>query len=129
MAFPVDTVPRDELAATAVAHIAAEREAVMIFVGLPRHLNGEEGASAVDARVFAQELVELVSIPVRFVDERLTTTSAARAMSSAGKSAKDQRASIDAAAATVLLESALDIDRLGNLGKVTLDVPRKENHD
>ena len=129
MAFPVDTVARDEAAATTIARIAAERDATMIFVGLPRHLSGKEGESAADARVFAQELVELVSIPVRFVDERLTTTSAARAMSSAGRSAKDQRASIDAAAATVLLESALDIDRLGNLGKVTLDVPRKENHD
>jgi len=129
MAFPVDTVARDADAAVTIARIATERDATMIFVGLPRHLSGKEGESAADARVFAQELVELVSIPVRFVDERLTTTSAARAMSSAGRSAKDQRASIDAAAATVLLESALDIDRLGNLGKVTLDVPRKENDD
>ena len=129
MAFPVDTVPRDDHAATAIARIAAERDAAMIFVGLPRHLSGEEGPSAADSRVFAQELVELVSVPVRLLDERLTTTSAARAMSSAGRSVKDQRASIDAAAATVLLESALDIDRLGNLGTVTFDVPRKENHD
>lgn len=129
MAFPIATVARGPRAAHELVAMVAEREAQWVFVGLPKHLSGAEGASASDARAFAQELAELVDIPVRLVDERLTTTSAARAMSSAGKSAKDQRASIDAAAAAVLLESALDIDRSGNLGTVTIGVPRKEKHD
>lgn len=129
LAFPVATVTRSQTAATEVAAIALERAATMVFVGLPRHMDGSEGASARDARGFAQELAELVEAPVRLVDERLTTSSAARAMTSAGKSARQQRASIDSAAATVILEAALDIDRLGNLGKVTSEVPREENHD
>lgn len=129
MAFPVDTVRRSETAPADVLAIALEREAICIFVGLPKHMDGREGDSAADARAFAQELAELTDIPVRLVDERLTTTSAARAMSSAGKSAKDQRSTIDAAAAAVLLENALDIDRNGNLGTVTVGVPRKEKHD
>lgn len=129
MAFPVETVARGADAASHVVDIARERNAKWLFVGLPRHLSGAEGASAADARAFARELAELTEVPVRLVDERLTTTSAARAMSSAGKSAKDQRASIDAAAAAVLLESALDIDRRGNLGTVTVEVPREEKHD
>lgn len=129
MAFPVGTVRRSESAAQEVLAIARDREAQWIFVGLPRHLDGREGASAADARAFAAELAELGDIPVRLVDERLTTTSAARAMSSAGKSARDQRSTIDAAAAAVLLENALDIDRNGNLGTVTVGVPRKEKHD
>jgi putative Holliday junction resolvase len=129
MAFPVGAVIRRDGAAADVIEIARERDAKWIVVGLPRHLNGDEGASAADARAFARELAELTDVPVRLVDERLTTTSAARAMSSAGKSAKDQRASIDAAAAAVLLESALDIDRRGNLGTVTVEVPREEKHD
>jgi putative Holliday junction resolvase len=129
MAFPVGAVERGPRALSEVLGIIAERDARWIFVGLPLHLNGSEGASALDARNFAAELAELTDTPVRLVDERLTTTSAARAMSSAGKSAKDQRASIDAAAAAVLLESALDIDRQGNLGTVTVGVPRKEKHD
>lgn len=129
MAFPVATVNRGEDAAAEVAAIAHERGAVMVFVGLPKNMDGTEGASAHDARSFARELAELVDAPVRLVDERLTTTSAARAMTSAGKSARQQRASIDSAAATVILEAALDIDRLGNLGRVTSEVPREENHD
>src|SRR5690554_5878360 len=129
MAFPVGTVRRSESAAQEVLAIARDREAQWIFVGLPRHLDGREGPSAADARAFAAELAELGDIPVRLVDERLTTTSAARAMSSVGKSARDQRSTIDAAAAAVLLENALDIDRNGNLGTVTVGVPRKEKHD
>lgn len=129
MAFPVGTVRRSESAAQEVLAIARDREAQWIFVGLPRHLDGREGPSAADARAFAAELAELGDIPVRLVDERLTTASAARAMSSVGKSARDQRSTIDAAAAAVLLESALDIDRNGNLGTVTVGVPRKEKHD
>jgi putative Holliday junction resolvase len=129
MAFPVGTVARGANAVAEIVSIVAERDAKWVFVGLPRHLSGAEGASATDARAFARELAELTHVPVRLVDERHTTTSAARAMSSAGKSAKDQRASIDAAAAAVLLESALDIDRRGNLGTVTVEVPREEKHD
>lgn len=129
MAFPIATVARSAHAVAELVEIVRDRDARWVFVGLPRHLSGAEGASAEDARAFAQDLAELVDIPVRLVDERLTTTSAARALSSAGKSAKDQRGAIDAAAATVLLESALDIDRQGNLGTVTVEVPRKEKHD
>lgn len=129
MAFPCDTVARDDRAVEKVADIARERAAVMVFVGLPRHMGGGEGESAKDARSFAESLAELIDVPVRLVDERLSTASASRAMTSAGKSAKRQRNSIDAAAAAVILESALDIDRNGNLGTVTVEVPRKEKHD
>ncbi len=126
MAFPVTAVARTPQAAREVLAIAQERGAIALFVGLPRHLSGAEGASAADARAFAQELAELSEIPVRLVDERLTTTQASRAMSHAGKSTREQRARIDAAAATVLLENAMDIDRRGNLDTVTIGVFREE---
>jgi len=129
MAFPVDTVARSESAPREVVALATERDAIRIFVGLPRHMNGTEGASAADARAFAAALAELTTIPVRLVDERLTTTQAARAMTAAGRSARAQRSRIDAAAATVLLENALDIDRSGNLDTVTIGVLPKETHD
>src|SRR5450830_1630900 len=53
MAFPVATVARDAAAVATIAALAAERAAIEIFVGLPLHLSGEEGPSAVDARSFA----------------------------------------------------------------------------
>lgn len=129
MAFPVATVQRSGAAVAEVAAHAAERDAVEIFVGLPMHLSGAEGPSAADARAFAAELAERAGIPVRLVDERLSTASASRAMREAGRSAKAQRQSIDQAAAVVILDTALDAARRGNLGTVATKVALEEKHD
>lgn len=125
MAFPVETVARGGDDAATVAAIASERGAVRVFVGLPRTLKGGEGASAQDARDFADRLAELTEASVRLIDERFSTATAAQAMRSAGRSARRQRHVIDQAAAVVILENALDVDRNGNLDAVTIEVPRK----
>jgi len=129
MAFPVATVTRDEAAVATIAALAAERAAIEIFVGLPLHLSGAEGPSAADARAFASQVEERTGIPVRLVDERMSTVSASRNMREAGRSAKSQRSSIDQAAAVVILDTALDAARRGNLGTVAMKVAREENHD
>ncbi len=129
MAFPVETVPRNDAAPARIAAIAHERGAVEIYVGLPRHLSGAEGASAADARVFAALVAERLDTPVRLVDERLSTATASRAMREAGRSAKSQRPTIDQAAAVVILETVLDAAKRGNLGTVATTVAREENHD
>jgi putative holliday junction resolvase len=129
MAFPVETVATGEGDAARVAAIALERGAISIFVGMPRTLAGRDGASAEMAEGFARKVAELTSADVRLIDERFSTTTASRALTGAGKSAKKQRQIIDQAAAVVILESALDIDRQGNLGKVTRSIPREGNDD
>lgn len=122
MAFPVGTVQRTPTAAAEVAALVAERASVFIFVGLPRKLSGEEGSSAADARAFAAELAELTPVSVRLVDERFSTATASAAMRSAGRNAKKQRQVIDQAAAVVILETALDTEKNGNLARVTSEV-------
>ena len=129
MAFPVETVPTGAGDAERVAAIAQDRQAVTVFVGLPRTLKGEEGASAAMAEAFARKIAELTTADVRLVDERFSTSTASRALTGAGKSARNQRQIIDQAAAVVILETALDIDRNGNLGTVTRRIPREGNDD
>jgi len=129
MAFPVETVPTGDGDADRVAAIASDRQAVTIFVGLPRTLKGQEGASATMAEVFARRVAELTTADVRLVDERFSTSTASRALAGAGKSARNQRQIIDQAAAVVILETALDIDRNGNLGTVTWRIPREGTDD
>lgn len=129
MAFPVETVATGDGDAERVAAIASDRAAVAIFVGLPRTLKGTEGASAELAEGFARRVAELTTADVRLIDERFSTTSASRALAGAGKSAKKQRQIIDQAAAVVILETALEVDRRGNLGTVTKWIPRKGNDD
>lgn len=129
MAFPVATVTRDADAVANIAALAGDRAAVEIFVGLPLYLSGGEGPSAVDARAFAAAIAERTGIPVRLVDERMSTVSASRNMREAGRSAKNQRSKIDQAAAVVILDTALDAARRGNLDTVAMKVAREENHD
>lgn len=129
MAFPAGTIQRDADAVAQVAAVIADRGATQVFVGLPKTLAGGESASAVDARTFAQELAERTAAVVRLVDERFSTSTAVVAMRAAGRTAKQQRAVIDQAAAVVILEGALDVDRHGNLSKVTVEVKRKGSHD
>jgi putative holliday junction resolvase len=59
--------------ADAVAALVREREVERIVVGLPVHLSGEEGSQAALARAFAEELGEVVDVPVDTYDERLTS--------------------------------------------------------
>jgi putative pre-16S rRNA nuclease len=104
---PGQPVELDELAA-----LAASADAIEVIVGLPTSLSGREGAAAVSARSFATGLaVRLAPIPVRLVDERFTTTQAHDALRRGGKDSRARRGVVDAAAAAVLLQAALDTER------------------
>src|SRR3954447_3236625 len=115
LATPVTVLRRDARADRDVAEVAAlviERGPVEVVVGLPRSLRNAEGAAAASARAYAVRLAAAVApVPVRMVDERLTTVEAARSLRAAGHDAKSARGVVDAAAAVVLLQSALDTER------------------
>ena len=110
LASPVETVPAPGHAR--VAELVAEREAVLVLVGLPTSLSGRsESASAEMARTWAEAFTALVAVPVQLVDERLTTVSAHAALRASGRSAKQSRAVIDQAAAVALLQGWLETAR------------------
>ncbi|HEU4489268.1 MAG TPA: Holliday junction resolvase RuvX [Jiangellales bacterium] len=114
LATPVETVRRGHGDLDRIAEVAADRGAVEVVVGLPRSLSGSEGAAAGAARQFATALARRLSeIPVRLVDERLSTVTATRGMRAAGVSARRGRAAVDQAAAVVILQDALDTERAG----------------
>jgi putative Holliday junction resolvase len=72
-------------------------------------MDGGEGASSIKVRKFTKELRErLPDIPVVFVDETLTTSSAAEKLRAAGKKAKNQKGIIDQAAAVEILNVWMD---------------------
>ncbi len=79
-----------------------------IVVGLPVHLSGHEGESAVAARRFGQWLAELTGLPVSFFDERFTSVEAESALLSAGLTNKRRKARRDRVAAQILLQSYLE---------------------
>lgn len=85
---------------------------VEVVVGLPISLSGAETGAARQVRDYSVTLaVSVAPVPVRLVDERLTTVSAAHELRRSGVRGRKQRAVIDQVAATHLLQSALDAER------------------
>lgn len=115
LASPVTVLRRDRRGGgdlDALAALVAEREAVEVVVGLPRSLSDREGAAAEAARAYAAAVARKVApVPVRLVDERLTTVEATRGLRAAGRTTRAARPVVDAAAAVVLLQAALDTER------------------
>jgi putative Holliday junction resolvase len=112
LASPVVTLtrdPRTDRDLEQLAEIVRDRNAVEVVIGLPRQLSGREGASVQMARQYADALADRIApVPIRLVDERLTTVSAGRSLRASGVRGKASRAVIDQAAAVALLQSALE---------------------
>ena len=114
LAVPVETVARDlagDSHVAALVRIIDEVEAFEVLVGHPLSLRGGDTASTDDAVAVARAIAAASAVPVRLVDERLTTVTAARQLRDVGKKASRSRDRIDQLAAVVLLQHALDGER------------------
>lgn len=129
LATPVETVQRDlESGADLglIAEAVLERGVVEVVVGLPRSLSGREGPAAASAREYAVALaVRIAPIPVRLIDERLTTIDAHRQLRESGVAGRAQRAVVDQAAAVLILQAALDAERSSGMSAGELVLRRK----
>jgi putative holliday junction resolvase len=96
-----------------IAALVAEQEADEMVVGLPLDLAGEEGAWAAEVRAFGDELARRTGLPVHWMDERLSSVRAERAIRSLGlkKGERERKGRIDAAAAALILEGWLALGR------------------
>ena len=111
LATPVETVRRGGGDLRRLGRLVAEVSAVEVVVGLPRSMSGADGRAATKARAFAARLARRVApVPVRLVDERLTTVSA-EAMLRGQRKGAQRRAVVDQVAAVVILQQALDTER------------------
>ena len=95
----------------AIAQLVREHDATAIVIGEPIALDGSRGARASHAAAFAEAVRAVVEVPVVLHDERLSTVEAARGLREAGMDTKRQRGVIDEAAARVILQSWLDVER------------------
>ena len=127
LSSPLDAVMRLEEDIDTVQQIlklVIANEIQEIFVGDPISLSGQQTSSTTDARDLAALLQSLTTVPVRLIDERLTTVSAARNLRESGKDSKSSKAIIDSASAVVILESALQTERVSgrSAGKAVGDL-------
>jgi putative Holliday junction resolvase len=111
LATPVATLARRGSDLAELAALVVESSAVEVVVGLPVGLSGREGPAAQAVRAYALELAATVApVPVRLVDERLSTVGATRGLRAAGIDARRGRGIVDQAAAVIILQAALDYE-------------------
>ena len=110
LASPVEVVNEHnrERLLERVAQLAKDRRAEQIVVGLPRNMDGSEGESAQNARAFG---AEKTGLPIDFSDERGTTITAHGFLNETNTRGKRRKATVDAVAATIILQDYLDYRR------------------
>ena len=112
LATPVETLRRGRGDVTRLADLVTERDAIEVVVGLPTSLSGRAGPAAEAAERYAAALAARIGVPVRLVDERFSTTAAQRGLHASGVDTRTGRSVIDQAAAVIILQGALDAERV-----------------
>ncbi len=87
--------------------LAAEKGVGEIVVGLPKNMDGSEGSRAELCRSFAEELGQATGLPVKLWDERRTTVEAHNILSEHNYHGKKRKDTVDAVAASLILEGYL----------------------
>ena len=87
--------------------MAIEVGAEMIVVGYPNNRDGSEGFKAQECAAAAESLRESTGLPVELWDERCTTVSAHTALNYTDVRGKKRKQTVDAVAATIILEDFL----------------------
>ena len=113
IASPLETVTRragKRPPLKRLAEIGRSHDVEHVVVGLPLGLDGEETEWCEEVRRMGDGLAERLDVPASYVDERMTSVRAERALREVGlkKSDRRQKERVDAAAAQLILQSWLD---------------------
>lgn len=115
-----------------IAELVRRAEAVearAFVLGLPLDDAGDETPRSVEVRHIAAELEKRTGLPIRLVDERYTTAAALRAIREMGGSTRGRKGDVDAMAATVLLQHALQLPDETTVPTAIDDGPRSSATD
>ena len=100
-----------------LAEIIVAQDVGGLILGLPVQMDGNEGPKCQSVRQFAENLLEIIDIPVAFWDERLSTAAVERLLVTEADMTRKRRAQVvDKMAAAYILQGALDAISFGNLG-------------
>lgn len=111
IARPLTTLVRDRGGSDqrAVADLVREHQVVEVVIGLPLHLSGAQGAASSEATAYSVAVATLIEpVPVRLMDERLSTRAASAVLAARGLDSRAQRGVVDQTAAAIILQSWLD---------------------
>lgn len=95
-----------------ISRLTAEHKVDELVIGLPRNMDGTEGVRAQACRDFAQLVESKTNLPITLWDERRTTVEAHAILHNNGKKMKNHRKTVDAVAASLILEGYLTKKRM-----------------
>jgi putative Holliday junction resolvase len=111
IASPLALIERKRLAADLeqLRKLAATHDVAAAILGLPVEMNGVEGRACQSIRQFGTDVAKVLGMPVAYWDERLSTTAVERMLIGDADLSRRRRAEVvDKAAATYILQGALD---------------------
>jgi putative pre-16S rRNA nuclease len=107
IAHPLNTIVAgsDRERLDRLAPLIGEWKPVLVVVGLPVHMDGREHPLALRCRQFARKLSRRFSVPVEFIDERLTSYAAEQALEEAAVPVNRRKLALDQIAAQTILDT------------------------
>jgi len=91
-----------------IEQLIVENDVREIVLGMPKHMNGDEGVRVELTKEFKEKLERRTGLPVTFWDERLTTVMADKTMMEAGIRRENRKEYVDMLAAQFILQGYLD---------------------
>lgn len=101
-----------DIVASELARLVKEHQVDELVMGFPRNMDGTEGPRAELYRTFAGRVEEATGLKPVLWDERRTTVDAHRILFDAGKNGKKRKKTVDAVAASLILEGYLEFRRM-----------------
>jgi putative Holliday junction resolvase len=113
LASPLKFIPNvEESVVRDLQELYDEYDPLYTVIGFPLHLSGEASTKSESVSEFATRISEISKAPIYLIDERLTSVSANRTLREAGLNSKTAKSEIDSMAATAILDSALNQERI-----------------
>jgi putative Holliday junction resolvase len=110
IASPLEYIATEPFAGflSRLKEIIREKEVKLIIIGMPRNMDGSYGPAALKVQEFVAVLKEAITIPIKTLDERLTTVQAQRFLIQGNVRRDKRKEKVDKTAAAILLQSYLD---------------------
>ena len=110
LAQPLEFIPAEPFTAflERLKELIREKAVELILVGMPRNMDGSYGPAALKVREFIAVLNDVLAVPIKVWDERLTSVQANRYLIEGNVRRDNRKEKVDQMAAAILLQSYLD---------------------
>lgn len=101
-----------EVVAAEIVRLIDEHAVTELVLGYPKNMDGTLGPRAEKCAAFGEVLKEMTGLPLTLWDERRSTVEAHNILFNNGKNAKQRKKTVDAVAASLMLEGFMTRKRL-----------------